>query len=96
MMRRPRGWVPPPERKEIKLDLEKAEGIRRLYASGKYLQREIAEMFGVSLMTVNDILQGRVWAEKRLRRRETWGRMFRMEERYPVRRRTGGIIERRL
>lgn len=28
---------------------------------GKLLQREIAEMFGVHVMTVNDILKGRTW-----------------------------------
>lgn len=36
--------------------------IRRLAASRKYLQREIAEMFGITTVAVSHIVTGRKWA----------------------------------
>lgn len=35
--------------------------IRELYASGKYLQREIAEMYGVKRKAISDIIKGKNW-----------------------------------
>jgi hypothetical protein len=35
--------------------------IRRLYATGKYIYREIAEKFGVDTETVGDIIRGQTW-----------------------------------
>jgi hypothetical protein len=43
------------------LSLEKAEEARRLYLSGKFKQRELAERFGVTFHHMHLILRGRYW-----------------------------------
>ena len=45
-----------------KLDEEKVRKIRELYASGKYLQREIGEMFGIRDSLVSRIVTRARWA----------------------------------
>jgi len=38
-----------------------ATRIRRLYASGKWLQRELADMFGVARPTISNIIRRKTW-----------------------------------
>ena len=44
-----------------KLSLQDVEEVRSLYASGSYLQRELAERFGVNQVTISGIITGRLW-----------------------------------
>lgn len=44
-----------------KLTDDKVRAIRRLYASGEWSQKGIGEMFGVSAMLVNGIVNGKRW-----------------------------------
>ena len=44
-----------------KLTPDDAVEIRRMYASGDYLQREIAEVYGVTQHHVSAIIKGRFW-----------------------------------
>ena len=50
-------------RNHIKLDMDKAREIRRLYADGAGTQAEIAEKYGVSKKAVRNIITGRAWRE---------------------------------
>lgn len=50
-------------RNHIKLDMDKAREIRRLYADGAGTQEEIAGKYGVSKKTVSNIITGRAWRE---------------------------------
>lgn len=47
---------------QSKLTQDQVQKIRKLYASGEYLQREIGEMFGVTKHTVSAIVRGKNWA----------------------------------
>jgi hypothetical protein len=44
-----------------KLTQEKADEIRRLYATGRYYQREIGAMYGVSQTNVYNIVNGKIF-----------------------------------
>ena len=46
-----------------KLTMEDAREIRRLYATGNYSQREIAQMYGCSQQTICRILNNQSWSE---------------------------------
>lgn len=48
-------------RPSLKLDFEKAKEIRRLYASGKYTQTKLAEIFGVKKTQIGYIIQSKRW-----------------------------------
>lgn len=48
-------------RRSTKLSPELATSIRSMYASGRYLQRELAELFGVSTSTVCTVIRGGSW-----------------------------------
>lgn len=37
------------------------QNVKILYATGKYFQRELAENYGVHIVTINDVLKGRTW-----------------------------------
>lgn len=50
-------------RNHIKLDMDKARAIRKLYADGARTQEEIAEKYGVSQKAVSNIITGRAWRE---------------------------------
>ncbi len=50
-------------KRNIKLNLEKANEIRTLYNSGYYTQKELAEKFIVSTSTICNIINNRYWAE---------------------------------
>ena len=50
-------------RNHIKLDMNKAREIRKLYADGAETQEEIAEKYGVSQKAVSNIITGRAWRE---------------------------------
>ena len=50
-------------RNHIKLDMDKAREIRKLYAAGAGTQEEIAGKYGVSIKTVSNIITGRAWKE---------------------------------
>ena len=45
------------------LTWKKVRKIRELYSSGDYYQKTLAEMYGVHIMTINDILHFRTWKE---------------------------------
>lgn len=47
--------------KHAKLTAEDVMAIRNTYASGGYLQKELAAKYGVTLATINDILKRRSW-----------------------------------
>ena len=36
--------------------------IRRMYATGMYLQKELAEMFGIHQTTVSKIIRRQIWS----------------------------------
>jgi len=44
-----------------KLTDEQVTEIRKLYATGEYLQRELAEKFGIYQQTVSSIVRGTTW-----------------------------------
>lgn len=44
-----------------KLTEEDVSEIKRLYVTGKYLQKDLAEMFDVTPTTIHGILHGRLW-----------------------------------
>ncbi len=46
-----------------KLTLDQVKEIRQLLSKGNLLQRQIAEIFGVTRMTISDIKGGRSWAK---------------------------------
>ena len=46
-----------------KITLNIARAIRELYSGGNYLQKELAEMFGVSRQVVNYIVRNKYWKE---------------------------------
>ena len=50
-------------RNHIKLDMDKAREIRKLYADGAGTQKEIAGKYGVSIKAVSNIITGRAWKE---------------------------------
>lgn len=50
-------------RGDAKLNEESVEEIRRLYATGQYLQREIAAQFGISANHVSSITRAYRWKE---------------------------------
>lgn len=50
------------ETRHRKISSETADEIRRLYMGGKHLQKEIAEMYGVTRQTIGDIVTGRTFA----------------------------------
>ena len=50
-------------RNHIKLDMDKAREIRKLYAAGAGTQEEIAGKYGVSKKSVSNIITGRDWKE---------------------------------
>lgn len=43
------------------LTAEQVIEIRRLYATGDYLQRELAERFGVKIVAINQVVNGKSW-----------------------------------
>jgi hypothetical protein len=45
------------------LTWKKVRSIRDLYATGNYLQRELAAMFGVSIMAINNIVNYKRWKD---------------------------------
>lgn len=50
-------------RNHVKLDMDKAREIRKLYADGAGTQEEIAANYHVSIQTVNNIITGKAWRE---------------------------------
>ena len=48
-------------RKNRKITNEDVKKIQELYAQGKHLQREIADIYGISRQTVGDIINGRIY-----------------------------------
>ena len=46
-----------------KLDWNKVRAIRRLYATGKYTQQELADQFGVGHSNVSAVLRNATWRE---------------------------------
>ena len=50
-------------RNHVKLDMNKAREIRKLYADGAGTQKEIAEKYGVNQKAVSNIITGRAWKE---------------------------------
>lgn len=51
-------------RPELKLDIDKAKEIRRLYATGLYTQRRLAQQFNISKTLVSDIINNKRWITK--------------------------------
>lgn len=51
-----------------KLSQKNVDDIRELYSSGKYSQRKLSEMFGVSGCTIGRILRNETWRELRCSR----------------------------
>lgn len=47
--------------RHAKLTAELVLELRELHSSGNYLQRELAEQYGVTIATVNDIVKRRSW-----------------------------------
>lgn len=50
----------------VKLDFDKAEEIRRIYAEGELSQSRIGEMFGVSQTVIGSIVRYETWKERLL------------------------------
>lgn len=50
-------------RNHIKLDMDKAREIRRLYADSNCTQQALAAKYHVSVSTVHCVISGRVWRE---------------------------------
>ena len=48
-------------RRNNKIKLSDAEEIRRLYATGKFFERELAKKYNVSRSLISHILNGRAW-----------------------------------
>lgn len=46
-----------------KLTGEQVRELRAMYQTGKFNQRELANMFGIHFTTVNGIVKGRSWKE---------------------------------
>lgn len=61
--RREEEYVEKKIRNHIKLDMDKAREIRKLYAAGAGTQEEIAGKYGVSIKAVSNIITGRAWRE---------------------------------
>ena len=49
------------DRRDAKLTDKKVRWIRKQYATGSALQRELAKKLGVSRQLVGDVLSGRIW-----------------------------------
>jgi len=52
-------------RRIVKLNMEKAKQIRKLYSSSKLTQQSLAGIFGVSRRTIFDIIQQKTWREEK-------------------------------
>lgn len=48
---------------KLKLSIQKARQIRRLYASGQYTQAALARKFGVCINTIAHVVQHKTWRE---------------------------------
>ena len=58
-------------RPSLKLDYNKAQDIRKLYATGGYTYTKLAEKFGVKSTQIGYIIQNKRWKTKRKQLRPT-------------------------
>jgi len=58
-------WITQTENKQklrtTKLSLKKANEIRELHKTGNYIQKELAEKYNVSTMTIFNIIKNKIW-----------------------------------
>lgn len=47
---------------KYKLNKEKVREIQELWNSGKYMQKDLAKMYGVGTTTIHDAIWGRTWS----------------------------------